>query len=164
MDEIAAEAEVARGTLFNYFPTKGDLVGALMVDRTKGLTNLIYREAESDRPFPERIGRVFALSAQALEEALPLSRGLIDPAQQGWSNAVGGWDVVKTLLDAFAHLLTTAPDAQLFRSDVSVEQLAEILLGLYSGAVNVWRVNERYPLSSRLEHIAKIASEIVKGE
>jgi AcrR family transcriptional regulator len=163
MDEIAERADVSRGTLFNYFVSKGDIVAALMRRRADGFATLIDRESGADRTIVERLRSVFAQSVDALQQSAPLSRRLLDPSEQGWSAAAGGWDVSERLIHAFTRLMTTAPDADRLRPDIPPEQLAEQLLGLYSGAVHLWRVREDYPLGDRLEQIARCAAELVQA-
>lgn len=162
MDEIAEKADVARGTLFNYFASKAEVVSALMVEKTDGFTEYVLEESRSAYPIEDRIRRVFGRSAQMLEQFAALSRRLLDPSEQGWSTAAGGRDVIETLIDAFTRLLETAPDADALRVDVPPRQLAELLLGIYSGVVHLWRIQEDYPLIPRLDQAARLAAEMVR--
>lgn len=161
MDEIAERAEVARGTLFNYFASKAEVVAALMTEKADAFEAIVLHASKSDAPIAARIATVFIESAEGLAKTSRLSRTLLDPGEQGWSTAAGGGAVIGRLIAAFTRLLETAPDAAALRTDVPPGHLGELLLGIYSGIVHLWRVDETYPIAARFEQAARLAAEMV---
>ncbi|WP_157218882.1 TetR/AcrR family transcriptional regulator [Flavisphingomonas formosensis] len=163
MDEIAERADVARGTLFNYFPAKADIVVDLIAENNEAFQTLIEEANAAETQVAARLHRIFVGSATRLEANAALSRRLLDPAEQGWAVAAGGDRWSGRLVDAFTAALTTAADRGRVRGDVPARDLGEMLLGLYSGIVLLWRLDEAYPLSAKLEQAARVAVELVMG-
>lgn len=161
MDEIAERADVARGTLFNYFPAKADIVAELIAENNEAFQALIEEANATEKRVADRLRRIFVGSAARLEANAALSRRLLDPAEQGWVVAAGGDRWSARLVDAFTAALATAEDAQAVRQDVPVRDLGEMLLGLYSGIVMLWRLDEAYPLGAKLEQAARVAVGMV---
>ena len=163
MDQIAERADVARGTLFNYFPAKADIVAELIAENNEAFQALIEEANAAERRVADRLQRIFVGSAGRLEANAALSRRLLDPAEQGWAVAAGGDRWSARLVGGFTAALTTAEDRGDVRSDVPAQDLGEMLLGLYSGIVLLWRLDEAYPLSAKLEQAARVAVELVMG-
>ena len=101
--EIARRAGVGQGTVFRRFPTKDDLVAAIVVDRLGEITDAA--EALLADPPPE--GRVLAFMAQlaqihvrdrGLIEAVNGTRALADPAVHEAHGAL--MDVIEELVKA----------------------------------------------------------------
>lgn len=64
--EVARRAGVAKGTLFRHFPTKDDLVSAVLIDRMAQLRGLIGEIATTRLPGLDAIGEVMAAGAAVL--------------------------------------------------------------------------------------------------
>jgi AcrR family transcriptional regulator len=112
--EIARRAGVGQGTVFRRFPTKDDLVAAIVVDRLGEITDAA--EALLADPPPE--GRVLAFMAQlaqihvrdrGLIEAVNGTRALADPAVHEAHGA---------LMDVIEELVKADRDAGLIRADI----------------------------------------------
>ena len=113
--DIAAAAEIANGTLFNYFPTKEAIVGAMVAESLA----TSYAEEEAEGSVEESL---FALVARGLRKLRPL-RSFLPPA------AIGADDRVRDEHLAHAERITgTAFDP--------VQR--HLYWTLYSGVVTFW--------------------------
>jgi AcrR family transcriptional regulator len=65
-DEIAQRAGVAKGTLFRHFPTKRDLVTAVLLDRILQLRSLIAEIADGSPPGLGAIAELMCRGAEVL--------------------------------------------------------------------------------------------------
>ncbi|MGA9189758.1 MAG: TetR/AcrR family transcriptional regulator [Methanosarcina sp.] len=60
--QISKEAGVATGTLFNYFPTKEDLINSLYFEVKDRLSSSMGKEIETESIFQERVRRLWSNS------------------------------------------------------------------------------------------------------
>jgi AcrR family transcriptional regulator len=60
MDDIAAEAEVSKGTLYSYFRDKDELYHDLLASASRGMVAALYKAAEGDRPPRDKLVLVVA--------------------------------------------------------------------------------------------------------
>lgn len=157
MDEIAEEAGVSRATLFNYFPSKGDIVAALVARMDEDFVALVLRCADEPLPVPERIRRVFAESARRLEGRRDVTRPLVGISEQSWGEGAG-MARVERLVRAFERLVDdggTAYDPRL---------AAEMLVSIYIGLVHNFRMIDDYPLARRLEAAAGMVARMLTAD
>jgi AcrR family transcriptional regulator len=112
--EIARRAGVGQGTVFRRFPTKDDLVAAIVVDRMAEITDA----AAALLVHPPAEGRVLAFMAdlarihvrdRGLIEAVNGTRALADPAVHEAHGA---------LMDILEELVKADRDARLIREDL----------------------------------------------
>ena len=112
--EIARRAGVGQGTVFRRFPTKDDLVAAIVVDRLGEITDA----AAAPLAHPPAEGRVLAFMAElarihvrdrGLIEAVNGTRALADPAVH---------DAHGALMDVVEELVKADREAGLIREDV----------------------------------------------
>jgi AcrR family transcriptional regulator len=112
--EIARRAGVGQGTVFRRFPTKDDLVAAIVVDRLGQITDA----ASGLLAHPPADGRVLAFMAdlarihvrdRGLIEAVNGTRALADPAVH---------DAHGALMDVLEELVKADQDAGLIRQDL----------------------------------------------
>jgi len=112
--EIARRAGVGQGTVFRRFPTKDDLVAAIVVDRLGEITE----EAAALLVSPPAEGRVLAFMAElarihvrdrGLIEAVNGTRALADPAVH---------DAHGALMDVIEELVKADREAGVVREDI----------------------------------------------
>ncbi len=154
MDEIAEAAGVARGTVFNYFPSKGDLISALVAENAVMFGKLIARANGRHSPLFSRLSSIFVTSAKGMLQNAELSRRLLTPVDRKWQATLNSPDISEIILDALEQTFLTASDAEAMRGDVPVRHLGELTLSIYTGIVAQWRMDADYPLVSRLEQAA----------
>lgn len=137
MEQIAAEAGVARGTLYNHFPVKeAALVHALHGKLANDLGPLMHK-AMARRTLQTRLAAILDASAQWWEShrdyAAPYIRyrfQAIGDGQPGQSDS--------DMLPLYAQLIAQAQEAGEVRNDMAAPLLANHLHFLYLGAVLRW--------------------------
>jgi AcrR family transcriptional regulator len=151
MDEIAEQAEVSRATLFNYFPSKTDIVAAVVEQMDDAFIAQVEASAALDLPGAGRIEHLFRTSGRDMENRWREFRPLVGVSAQGWGDEIGGRRFAR-IRQAFALLV----------SDVAEEDrmtYAEILAGTYVNIVHHWRFDSDYALEERLLAAARIIAK-----
>lgn len=122
MDDIAARAGVAVGTLYRHFPTKGDLVTAIMTELGTEISALLDAAAS----------RVAGGAASAYEEiAGLLHRVVVDMADDRVLRDATGTlppEVERHAHDVLGHLVNTARTDGALHPDVTVDDLTLLLI------------------------------------
>lgn len=148
MDEIAEAAKISRATLFNYFPSKADIVVAIVEQMDDGFIAQVDEFAASGLPVAARVEEMFRTSGRALENRWREYRPLVGISEQGWGEDVGARRFAR-LNQAFARLVHDVPESER-------ASFAEILTGTYIGIVHNWRFESDYPLEKRLVAAARL--------
>ena len=157
VDEIVAKAGVAKGTFFNFFPTKLHVIKAYYaqididiarrrratLDPNDPLTSL----ARYGRDVEKIIRREGALMLELIELSLS-------------STPVRDVDEDSGDIDAeeFADFLSRARDAGRVRPDADLHLAADALINLWSGAVRAWR---RDPAKAKLGTLFAARAELL---
>lgn len=158
MEQIAEAADVAKGTLYNYFPVKEALVARWVHSEIEqDIENII---ADIDRQ-PDFVGRMEVLLATSQDwcekhrEYLPaylrfrftdISRGF--PSRQMQTLDGIGW--------AFAHLIERAQGLGDIRNDIPAHHLAELFSHLYLGALMRWLATPQVALRDEFKTVLDI--------
>jgi AcrR family transcriptional regulator len=121
--EIARRAGVAKGTLFRHFPTKRDLLGAVLAHRMRTLQELI-EEVGGERP--PGIGAVSEVMVRGAE-VLAGDRSFFDAAmREGSAAELTG--VKLELMAALDELVAAAQAVGELRADVNGIDLAMLMM------------------------------------
>jgi len=128
-EEVARRAGVAIGTVFRHFPTKDDLLRALMKDLLERLTEQVGRLAADGDPATA----LFDFFASLVEQAAA-RKSVVELL------ATAGTDVqvtaaVQSLRDGIARLLTRAQQAGAVRADVQAGEVMALLTSTGQGAL-----------------------------
>ncbi|HEY4544996.1 MAG TPA: TetR/AcrR family transcriptional regulator [Pedomonas sp.] len=162
MDQIANEADVARATLFNYFPSKGDIVAVLVEE----LDEVFYRKIEALRKKPlttaQRLDRLMRTTGKEMEESPPYIRTIVGASELGWNENVGAARFGRLIVE-FQKMLEDGLATGEVRDDIDIRVLAEIVTSCLVGIVHNWRLDETYPLAKRMTEAGYfLAQTIVK--
>ena len=156
VDQIAARADIAQTTFFNYFPAKADLVDALverMVDRLTGAA------PEVGAPVAQRIVALFRASAELSDDHRRVLRdGVADAVRSPSSSAGGGFGRLRAL---FAEEIATAQARGEVRGDRHPGPLADAVLGIYVAAMLFAGPDADQPAAERLLAGAQLALDLV---
>jgi len=120
-EEVAAVAGVAIGTVFRHFPTKQDLLGAILKDL---LASLGEAAAHDD---------LFAFFRRVVTAAAEKKFVVELLAGHGVDVEVGG--VVASFGDAVARLLASAKESGDVRADVQADEVLALLAAAGQGAL-----------------------------
>lgn len=160
MDEIAARAQVSRGTLFNYFPSKAEIVRALMGETVDGFCRTVEAMNARHATVGARLDAIFGEAASRILASAELTRRILRPNHWQWGSALDDLASANRVIDAFAQTFATAADAPPHRRDVSARDLAEISVGAFSGMAELWRLDPSYPLRRKVRLAARLVTEL----
>lgn len=121
-EEVAAAAGVAIGTIFRHFPTKQDLLGAILKDLLAELSE----KAEGDDLFTF-FTRVVTVAAE---------KKFVVELLAGHGVEVGVAGPVQSLSAAVGELLAHAQDAGTVRADVRLDEVLALLTAAGQGALH----------------------------
>lgn len=135
IDEIARRAGVGPGTLYRHFPTKEALFMAVAVKRIEASIAQARGLATQDDPAEALFQYLRGLGAQ-----FRARRNLIEVmAAGGQSLHQARPELARELNQAIGALLTRAQTAGAVRSDVAVEDLMNLVVGVFGAATQFGR-------------------------
>jgi AcrR family transcriptional regulator len=127
MEDIARTAGVGVGTVYRHFPTKGDLIAALVADRFERLAERAEQALAQEDPW-EAFCDLMRYSSELQVRDRALSEFLSSQPQLGQHEAVQSG-----LADLTAQLIAKAQRAGGMRKDAVIEDVPTLICGL--GAV-----------------------------
>jgi len=147
MTEIAREAGVGVGTLYNYFKSKEVIFAEIVVDRQAEFDRTVQAAATSDDPI-ERLQQIVQSCLSYLEEhgallAIFQERGAVtecDVERLAGPKAARGYE---RLLDLFEKHIRVAVRAKRLRADVDVRLLVAMISGTMNGTAHAWLKRDR---------------------
>lgn len=160
MDQIAQQADVARATLFNYFPSKGDIVAALVDDLDEAFYGMIATLRQKPMTVAQRLEHLLRRTGREMEDTPPYIRTIVGASELGWNENVGVARFGR-LIDAFQGLLEDGLATGEIRDDVNIRVLAEIVTSSMVGIVHNWRMDENYPLSERMNEAGRFLAHMI---
>lgn len=131
-EEIARRARVGVGTVFRHFPTKEDLLRAVLVgrlDRLRGRALRLAEDHEAGEAFRTLFREMVADAAGKIAIAEALTEPGRDPAPE--VQAAGA-----ALHDAVGRLLRHAQEAGAIRSDIALPETYALLIGASRAAAH----------------------------
>lgn len=140
VDEIVDKADVAKGTFFNYFPTKSAILIHLNQKRVKELQEIIQKEfAEKTLTTKEKIIRMGQLMAEDNEKDVNLSKYLIVETFKNYG------DLLKEesnnqyeLINIFREILEAGKNTGELSKKLNSQMVAEILTSTYLYSIFLW--------------------------
>ncbi len=129
-EEVAARAGLAIGTLFKHFPTKQDLLRAIMKDLLERLTQEVETLADEEDPATA----LFTFVSRTVEQAARKKTVVGLLAESGADLRVG--DSVGVLGRGIEGLLTRSQQAGAVREDVRLDEVLALLTATCQGALN----------------------------
>jgi AcrR family transcriptional regulator len=142
MEDIARTAGVGVGTVYRHFPTKGDLVAALVSDRFQRLAKRAKQALAEDDPW-QAFCDLMRHSAKVQVSDRALSEIISSQPQLGQHEAVASG-----LVDTTSELIAKAQRAGEMRQDAVIEDVPTLICGLgavTAGSGNMPELNwERY--------------------
>ncbi|MEV4091552.1 TetR/AcrR family transcriptional regulator [Streptosporangium saharense] len=129
-EEVAARAGVAVGTVFKHFPTKRDLLAAIMKDLLARLSAEAGELAEHADPATA----LFSFVSGTVEQAAGKRTVVALLAESG--TAFGTADSVRLLGEEVGRLLAGARRAGAVRADVRPDEVLALLTAVCQGALH----------------------------
>lgn len=126
LDVIAARAGVGAGTVHRHFPTKEQLIAAVVADRLAGLADRAMQLGDSTQPVEGFFAFLHELTAEARKNAA------LTGALGGTGIGEEGAAASRSLSLALGHLLERAQQAGGVRSGLTVSDLHAVLGGVFA--------------------------------
>jgi len=157
--EICEAADVAYGTFFNHFPTKLDLLRAIVDEAQDWLAQNVEELSKTPGPTSEKLSALFDLLTQYAGEFQPGNRELV--AQM----VTLGHNESPEDKDRRLHLIFRSFfEAGVTRGDVredELDALTEIVLGAYTSIALGWVHFDDYPVRERCDAVSLLLSRIL---
>jgi AcrR family transcriptional regulator len=146
LDEVARNADVAKGTIYLYFSDKEDLIFQAAVAGFDEMCQLLRRNAAAGGVFRERLLRTCQDIAAFFQVRRPLFRIILSEGERATESGKAGlrqrWrQRRRPMTEAMAEIITQGITAGEVRADFSAEILAEYLLGMLR--TRSWELAER---------------------
>jgi len=142
VDEITTEAGIAKGTFFNYFPTKESLLLYFGEQRDELIYNLIENETKRSISTEEKIKKLLVHLAESYEQDKELTKLLIFEYRRyvGYSGLRPGEDNSRShhLSKILHDLLEVGVEKGEVRNSIELKKAAEILTAIYVHSLMVW--------------------------
>lgn len=139
MDDIGECADVSRGTVFNYFPRKEDLVLAWFDSRRAVIAGVLAPSKDGPQNTQDRLRQAFRTLARIFKDDPKNGRGMV----RAWLQAGGP---LLTPDSDTAALFAAAIRAGQLRGDMSREidphRAGRLLFDAYSGVLYRWVTSE----------------------
>lgn len=141
MADIAAEAGVAAGTLYNYFGSKNEIFNSILASGVTELSGRVERAATEPDPV-ERLRRVMGVSLEFLNEKGTLFLVYVQlhggPDVETYSSAFEHAEMRRAHLGVMATAVAEAQQQGRLRTDLDPETQVLALSGITNGFILRW--------------------------
>lgn len=165
VDEIAEAADVGKGTIYNYFETKEDIVVAFMVDLEKKVQEKVGRLAAAKRPLEAILAEFIRLQFRLKAPYHVLVRVFMGQMFMRTQQFLPYMLEMQKVIDPpLRKLFTGLQQRGLLRDDVDVPQLIVTFKTIHLGLSALWAV-EGPPFrqtEKTLQHEIKLFCEGLK--
>jgi len=156
VEEIARAAQVAKGTFFNYFPTKEAVLLYLGEQQLGGLRALTEMRRWDTLSAPERVKRLLRSLAESAQEDRELVQLMVSRALRAGDLGPNGRGRFG-LRAIVALIIAQGQRAGEFRNDVSADLLAGLVEAIYFHELFQWCASSiPYALDRRLEMLIDV--------
>ena len=147
MEDIAETADIARATLFNYFPSRGDILAQLVADYDDAFFQRLETWRMRTGDPAQRISGLLIETGRRMVQA-PGARAIISASEMSW-NEEAGERRMRRLHDAFATLLALEGEGAV-GDGVTRAMIVEAAVSIYVGVIHNWRLSADYDVERHL--------------
>lgn len=161
MDQIAAAADVSRATLFNYFPSKHDIVDALVTGHDAGF----FVAVDTWRRTPgltigEKLLGLFSATAHYLRRAPARHRALIGLSWLHWAEP-RSVARIRRVREAFVALLDDGRAGGDIAAGIDTRLAADVICNTYMGILHSWWMEEDHSATDRFDGAARLLATMI---
>ena len=158
VDEITKEAEIGKGTFFNYFPTKEALLREFGKQKEELVYNLVKAELTKSPSTKEKIKNILVLAAKSNEKDKELTKLFVFEYLRRYGYEERRSRCLNTIL---MDLLENGVKNGEVKSGIDVKRAAENITGIYYSSLMEWLwSNSDYSFS---EEISKKIDMVFEG-
>lgn len=159
IEDIADLAGVSRATVFNYFPSKDDLIGALHATHMESLATLIDELLARDITTAERIAGVFADFARESRRHPGYMRAVTGELERDLATPETSGDRTQLFDEQMQRLLAPGLERGEVRTDHPLPFLAQMVGAVYVSTLRHWRQNPDDDGTESFDRAARFAAD-----
>jgi AcrR family transcriptional regulator len=159
IEDIADLAGVSRATVFNYFPSKNDLLAALLVSHMDALSVLIDDLLAQELTTAERIVGVFSDFAQETRKIPGYLRALTGELEKDLATIEITTERTTGFENELLRLLAPGVERGEVRTDYPLPFLAQMIGAVYLSSVRRWRQNPDHEVTETFDRAARYAAD-----
>ena len=161
IDEITTEAEIGKGTFFNYFPTKTALLREFGKERDEFVRNLVMEELGKNIPIKEKIKNILVCAAKSNENDKELTKVFVIEYLRNYGNEERTTIRLKHLLEV---LLENGAKNGEVKNGIEVKMAAENLTAIYFHSLMEWLWSDgRHLFSEDISKKIDLVFDGIKG-
>ncbi len=163
IEQICAEADVARRTFYSHFPNKHALLGGLGISRVYSQCEPMLRSLMANhRTTRDRLeGMIDYIEANfAGYEEIDRQLFLLGPAAFA-EDSEQQREVGHSAMDSFTRLIAAGHDLGDVKTDFSPGILASVVVGTLNMLTMSWAMDESFPIFAQLEEARTLFESII---
>ena len=160
--EIAEQADIAYGTLFQHFPSKLELLREVSGRALGRLFENVEEVSKRPGSFAERLVMLFDTTAENAESMGPQTRELISSMLALSIPETADADDRRIRL-AFRKFLDEGLAAAEVRDDEEIETLVEVVVGIWYSLFLSWVRIDGYPLRERAAAVSRFLARTISA-
>ncbi len=143
VDEITSEAQIGKGTFFNYFPTKTDLLRYFEELKEEQIHDIIKNETMHNIPTREKIKNIMVITAKSYENNKEFTKlFFFEHIKYSGSRTLEEGSIQRSS-KFLSYLLKEGVRKGEVRSDIDLKKAAEILSAVFFMSFVDWLRSER---------------------
>lgn len=162
LEQICELAEVSRPTFYSYYPSKQDLIRALVekfwLSVARELTEQLLNQQASTREYIEMF---FKLTRSEIARYSKLERELIRYSMQNDANDENSMNLITALTGMFHSVYTAGKKRGEIGNRYSIDFLAEMTMGGIATVMTKWGIDNEYPVDKRLRQLADLTLQMI---
>jgi AcrR family transcriptional regulator len=160
IEQIAQEAEISRGTFFNYFATKETLLGAIADEE---LAWLQHRVEFDLAPIPSAVAKIRRTMRMFVDDTLPFLQVARYVFLDALQHPTGEESTSIRLGEILRRLVVEAQSSGEIRADLDPVEISHAITGAYMAALFSWVALPRPPTPTTMPMVENIVDMLFEG-
>jgi len=150
VSEIAAEAKVAEGTLYNYFPSKEEILLALFDEKWGGIIDKIKKKISRLNDPNDKLKAIFSMVVTMFKKDRHLAEIFLIDVKQS-SIFLNNYTInrVVEFIDLIEEILEEGKKKGIYRKNLDSRVAKMVIFGAAQGILLSWVLNESKAVKSR---------------
>ncbi|MCG2721283.1 MAG: TetR family transcriptional regulator [Thermodesulfovibrionales bacterium] len=150
VSEIAAEAKVAEGTLYNYFPSKEEILLALFDEKWGGIIDEIKKKISRLNNPNDKLKAIFSMVVTMFKKDRHLAEIFLIDIKQS-SIFLNNYTInrVVEFIDLIEEILEEGKKKGIYRKNLDTRVAKMVIFGAAQGILLSWVLNESKAVKSR---------------